>query len=133
VRLGAGFTPDPWVMDVEMVGTVDAHTLDEDCTGWLSSTPNMLFDADTAITELYLMAYAPDADLSLVVQGPDGSFRCVASAEGEGPMVSGFFASGRHKVWVGVSAEGRSKRVRLGLSELSETTAAGLQNAPLAP
>jgi hypothetical protein len=120
-------------MGAEITGTVDAHTLDEACGGWLSSTPNMLFDADTAITELYLMAYAPDAELTLVVQDPDGSFRCVTSAEGEGLRLSGFFASGRHKIWVGVSAEGRSKRVRLGLSELEETTAPSLETAALTP
>ncbi len=133
MRLGAGFTPDPWVMDAEVVGTVDAHTLDEGCAGWLSSTPNMLFDADTAITELYLMAHTREGDLSLVVQGPDGSFRCAASAEDRGPTLSGFFAAGRHKVWVGVSTEGRARRFRLGLSELSETTPSSLESAPLAP
>ena len=51
VRLGAGFTPDPWVMDGEITGTVDAHTWCEACGGWLSSTPHLLFEADTAITE----------------------------------------------------------------------------------
>ena len=133
VRLGTGFTPDPWVLEGEVLGTIDAATLDDQCHGWLASAPDMIFDADTAFTQVSLLAHSEEGDLSLVVQRADGSFRCDSDSEGHDPMVSGSFAPGRHKVWIGVAREGARRHFHIGLTELPETTCASLETAALAP
>jgi len=133
ITLGTGFTPDPWVLDGDVEGTIDAATLDEHCHGWLSSAPDIIFDADTAFTQVSLLAHSTDGDLSLVVQAADGSFRCDDDSEGHDPMVSGSFSPGPHKIWVGVARRGARRHFRIGLSELPETTCASLETAALAP
>jgi len=133
VRLGAGFTPDPWVVAGEAETTVDAAGLDSACTGFIPSMPSVLFQADTAITELSVMAQGSEPGVALVVQGPEGGFRCAHADAEEQIVIDGFFAAGQHKIWFGTHTESARARYRLGFSELPDLSAAGVAGAALAP
>lgn len=131
VRLGAGFTPDPWVVEGTVEGRVEASTLSEGCAGYVATSPTLVFEADTAITELRVIARGEGGGVTLLAQGPDGVFRC-AAGDDEGATLDGLFAAGAHKIWLGTSAAGQRVRYRVGFSELPDTTTAAVATAALA-
>ncbi len=59
-----------------------------------------------------------EADTTLVVQKPDGTYLCNDDGEELNPIVSGAFPAGTYKVWIGSYEQGTNSRYTLGLSEL---------------
>ncbi len=77
----SGFTPDPIVINVEAGGRVDADVAtaggmtDGYCSGYLSREPSVELTYEAGALPLYLAARG-DADLTLAVNGPDGTWYC---------------------------------------------------------
>ncbi len=115
----SGFIPDPKIIRGEAGGGVDAHGINPACAGWIERAPDHLLTAPVAFTELRILATA-DADITLVVQKPDGTFLCNDDARGAGtnPQVKDFFPAGDYSIWVGAATEGASVRYHLGFTEL---------------
>ena len=126
VTLAPGFTPDPHVAEGTSGGAIQATTLNPSCQGWVSQTPDHILVASGAFANLRLLVNGADQDLTLVVQRPDGSFACNDDAEGVHPIVQGNFAPGNYKIWVGSYEQGVQARYKLGITELTSTTAAQL-------
>ncbi|MEM9192254.1 MAG: hypothetical protein AAGF12_23980 [Myxococcota bacterium] len=122
VTLSGGFMPDPHVVNGTSGGGVNAATMNTACNGWVSGTPDHLFVATGAMSDLRIVAHAT-ADITLVVQKPDGSYACNDdSSEGLNPLVEmPAVPAGTYKVWVGSYEQGTTTSYRLGFSELAST------------
>ncbi len=94
----------PLVLSTQVEGALDAsEAVDMSCAGYVSRTPTLeltLSRADQG--RLYLSAWS-EADLTLVVQAPDGLWHCNDDAwDGLNPGVAfDAPATGRYRIWVG--------------------------------
>lgn len=121
--LAPGFTPDPATATGNAGGLTDASTLSGDCRGYIAATPNHVLTATGAFPNLRIAVNGGSADLTLVVQRPDGTYLCNDDFEGFHPLVEGPFAAGEHRIYVGsYNAESAGAAYRLGISELQSTT-----------
>lgn len=126
VSLVPGFAPDPHTADGTSGGNTDASTVNDACAGWIASSPDHLFVAGGAFASLRVMAHS-DADLTLVIQKPDGSYLCNDDSDtGTDPLVSDAFAPGTYKIWVGSYEQGVNSRYTLGISEMDDTVPSSL-------
>ena len=127
VALTTGFTPDPHKVTGTSGGAVEASGLNPSCAGYVDSTPDHLFQAQSAFSNLRVLAHS-DQDITLVIQKPDGSYMCNDDAEGTDPIVTGSFPAGTYKVFIGSYEAGANSQYTLGFTELGSVTAASLAN-----
>ncbi len=121
--LTPGFTPDPQLATGNAGGLTDSSTLSGECRGYIPSTPNHVLTATGAFPHLRIAANGGSADITLVVQRPDGTYLCNDDSDGLNPMVEGPFAAGEYRIFVGsYSAESAGAAYRIGISELQTTT-----------
>ena len=102
----AGFPLDPFLVSLQGGGSVDASTLSEGCSGFITASPAVTVDYQGAASRLRAFFYS-DGDTTLVVQTPDGAYLCNdntsrvvldASVEIAEPV------HGLYSVWVGAAA-----------------------------
>ena len=125
ITLATGFTPDPHVAQGTSGGAINASTWNPTCSGWVSQTPDHIFVSSTAFANLRFIINSTQ-DTTLVLQKPDGTYLCADDTEGLNPIVQGAFPAGTYKVWIGSYEQGASAAYRLGVTELTSTTAASL-------
>ena len=100
--LAAGFNPDPAELEIVAGGTVDASSVG--CAGMISQAP----DARLMWTGgQFSLGAVSDADTTIVVNTPDGSWVCADDTNGFNPEVT-VSGSGQYDIWVGVFAGGTS-------------------------
>lgn len=128
VTVAPGFMPDPMTATGNSGGSIDASTLNPECAGWVSSTPDHLIAAGGDFAALRVMARADvaEADVTLVVQRPDGTYLCNDDTEGLNPLVTGAFVTGTYKVWIGSYEQGTNAAYHLGISELESIVPSSL-------
>lgn len=109
MNLEAGFVLDPFLISVNGGGNVDASSLGEGCTGYISENPILTVDW-TGEADFVDVFFYSEHDPVLVIQTPDGGYRCNDDASGtlldpqiklENP------APGRYNFWVGSFDEGQ--------------------------
>lgn len=125
ISLQAGFTPDPHVVQGQSGGQQQAGNLGPDCQGHISARPDHLLTLETPFDNLRIMA-ASERDTTLIVQTPQGVHLCNDDSEGRNPMVTGAFAAGTYRVWVGSYQAGDGAPYQLGVSELNSVTPSNL-------
>lgn len=125
VTLSPGFMPDPHRATGTGGGDVQADQWDGACRGAVSQTPDHLFIANADFTFLKILVHS-EADTTLVVQKPDGTFLCNDDDDGLNPGITGTFAPGTYRIWVGAYDASERPQYTLGLSELSSTSASEL-------
>ena len=119
VTLRAGFTPDPYRQVIESGGGIDASTLSSSCRGFIASAPDYSVNYTAGSMPLYLSATA-DRDITMVVNGPDGSWYCDDDSGGDlNPLIT-FQApqSGRYDIWVGTFGGTTNYPATVNVSEL---------------
>ena len=123
--LTAGFSPDPFSVDLVSGGPIDASYLGNGCRG--SATPSSDYDVTyTAGGQSLLRFYfvAETADTTLIVNAPDGSWHCNDDAPGTiDPMVD--FAnpdSGRYDIWIGSYETGTENAGTLYVTEVNSNS-----------
>lgn len=101
--LSAGFTPDPYTVDIMPGGGNDASDLGGNCVGMIASSPDFQLYYDAGSFPLSF-AVVGSSDNTLVINTPSGRNVCDDdSAGGTAPQVT--FSnpeSGTYDVWVGV-------------------------------
>lgn len=118
VSLAPGFNPDPATATGTSGGTIDAATLAPECLGTVSETPDHLFVAEGAFSNLRVMVNS-QSDTTLVVQRPDGTYVCNDDGpEGLNPVIDAAFGQGTYKIWVG-SYSGDNAPYTIGFTELA--------------
>lgn len=125
IRLDNGFVPDPHVAEGSVVGTVDAATTAEECSGWITTEPSHVLEALGTFAELRVLAHADD-DATLMVETPAGERWCSDDAEDAPPIVVKPFPAGTYRIWVGAPEPEVEMPYVLGISELPTVNAASL-------
>ena len=94
--------PDPTVVEVDAGGTFDAQILDTFCFGRITyDTPDITIDFSRPEAPLHIYVLS-EADTTLVVRLPNGSWLCDDDSDGLNPSVRIEQPSGRYAIWVGV-------------------------------
>jgi hypothetical protein len=101
-RLSAGFTPDPYSVDVVAGGSIDASRLGNGCVGKISNAPDFELTYTAGSLPLVFRTRSGE-DTTLVINGPDGRFYCDDDSYGDGDAEVRFNAprSGVYDVWIG--------------------------------
>jgi hypothetical protein len=118
ISLDAGFTPDPRVINVRAGGAERAQSVSGSCAGFISTRPDIRLNYDAGSFPLIISVQA-NADTTLVVNGPDGSWYCNDDG-GEGFNPSVRFnnpQSGAYEIWIGTYNSGSTQPARLYISE----------------
>ena len=100
--LSAGFTPDPYITEVVIGGTVDGAVFGGNCRGWISDQPDFYLTYSAGTGALVFQTDAT-TDTTLIVQDPRGGRFCDddgagfpnARVEITSPL------SGVYQVWIG--------------------------------
>jgi len=122
VTLAAGFTPDPFTVDMVSGGEVAATYLGGECTGHAAMAPDFRLEWTGSSPELRIFFSAEDGgDTTLLINGPDGSWVCNDDAEPGvvDPMI--VFrnpAAGGYDIWVGSFEVGAFVPGQLHITEL---------------
>ena len=120
VNLRSGFVPDPRVVPVVSGGTIAASRIRSECRGFISGNPDVRVVYARGNLPL-IVSVDSSADTTLVVNGPDGRFRCDDDGGVNGLNPSIRYdrpASGRYEIWVGSYRSGENSRARVHISEV---------------
>ncbi|AKS43050.1 S1 family peptidase [Wenzhouxiangella marina] len=121
VSLEAGFIPDPRMIDMEAGGSTDVSYLGSECVGYAASSPDVrLMWSGSSPTLNFFFEPSDGGDTSLIVNLPDGSWRCNDDWSGEtlNPMIQvSNPAAGQYDIWVGTYEAGPTIPGRLGITE----------------
>lgn len=128
--LDAGFTPDPYVVDIYSGGDIDANSLGGGCRGMVSRAPDVQITYDAGSLPL---SFSVDSvtDTTLVINGPDGRWTCDDdSGEGTDPLVTYHNPmSGVYDIYVGAYG-GNAGAGQLVISEVGRTSAYSSSSTP---
>ncbi|MBS0384846.1 MAG: peptidase S1 [Proteobacteria bacterium] len=120
VALRTGFEPDPWVGAVQSGGSIDARTINQSCTGFIADAPDARLQYPAGSLPL-IISVASNADTTLVVNGPDGSWYC--NDDGGNNMNPSLRfehpASGQYDIWIGTYGNSALQNAQLNISELT--------------
>ena len=103
VSLRAGFTPDPYNINLTAGGNIDvSYSVSSDCRGYVTNAPDVELYYSAGSLPLIISTNS-SSDTTLVVNGPDGSWYCDDDG-GEGLNASLRWnrpMSGAYHIWVG--------------------------------
>lgn len=101
VALQAGFSPDPYTVAV-LAGGASPVDLGGECRGYVhTAAPDVDLHYQAAQYQLAIYASA-QADITLIVNGPDGQWSCSDDYQGTNPaLVFPAPMSGRYDIWLG--------------------------------
>ncbi|WP_417489844.1 hypothetical protein [Maricaulis sp.] len=139
VTLSAGFAQDPTSVGVQAGGAIYGGNIDYSCSGYISHQPSFNLQYSAGNFPLYISG-ASDADTTLIVNAPDGSWHCNDDAPGQGLNPGVEFStpqSGVYNVWVGTLSAGNGyEPTMVHISEIgfsSENAYSRAPNAALQP
>lgn len=99
----AGFPLDPFLVSLQGGGPVDASTVAEQCSGYVTEAPAVAVDYQGE-ADLLRAFFMSDGDTTLVVQTPDGDFLCNDDTHAlllDPSIVITAPVQGVYNVWVG--------------------------------
>jgi S1-C subfamily serine protease len=120
--LEAGFTPDPYTLEMVSGGEVEVSYLGGDCTGYAAVAPDYRLRWTGNSSELRIFFVPEDGgDTTLLVNLPDGSWVCNDDADGilDPMIVFETPEAGQYDVWVGSYEAGAFVSGRLHVTERS--------------
>jgi hypothetical protein len=102
VTLQPGFLPDPIEVVLTAGGPIDAATIGSQCVGMIAEAPDFRLTYGSGGTQLFI-GVTSEADTTLVVNAPDGSWYCSDDYAGSlDPFVGGENPqAGQYDIWVG--------------------------------
>jgi hypothetical protein len=122
VNLRTGFTPDPFMVQVQSGGTLNAERISASCLGFISNAPDVRLNFVGGSNLPLVISAASNADTTLVINGPDGRWYCDddGGANGLNPGIRfNNPMSGRYEIWVGTFGSTNNHPARLEISELT--------------
>ncbi len=118
--LATGFTPDPYVVNVQSGGSIDSSHLGGACRGFVANAPDVRLNFTGGNLPL-IISVAASADTTLVVNAPDGRWYCDDDSGNAGmnPMVRfNGPQSGQYDIWIGTYGNSSLQPAQLHISEL---------------
>jgi hypothetical protein len=119
-NLSTGFTPDPYVVNVQSGGSINAANIGSPCAGFIANAPDVRLNFAGGNLPLIISA-AASADTTLVVNAPDGQWYCDDDSGNNGlnPMVRfNNPRSGQYDIWIGTYGNATLQPAQLNISEL---------------
>ncbi|MFJ6025749.1 peptidase S1 [Brevundimonas sp. NPDC092305] len=106
IRLRSGFTPDPYRASVTAGGGIDAYRdtdLPAACVGKISDAPDFEVTYSDAGSLPLVFRTISSSDTTLIINGPDGQWRCDDDSYGDGDAEVRFNnpRNGTYDVWIG--------------------------------
>jgi hypothetical protein len=101
VNLNAGFSPDPYMRTISAGGAQAVPDFGAGCRGFAATAPDLDLNYQAGGYQLNIYAKS-GSDVTLIVNGPDGSWYCSDDASGTNPHVN--FSnpqSGNYNIWIG--------------------------------
>lgn len=119
VNLNANFNPDPFTVNVTAGGQVPAERLGgAQCVGTIADAPDVRLNYRAGNLPLYISATSR-ADITLVINLPDGRWACNDDFQGTDPgIVFRTPQSGQYDIWVGHYDRGSRVPAQLRISEV---------------
>ena len=101
VDLAAGFSPDPFIVELAAGGGVDASSVGSGCLGYVTSSPDYRVFYDAGASPL-IFSVESAADTTLIIADPDGNWFCNDDTNGLDPEIA-FDAplTGQYDIWIG--------------------------------
>ncbi len=122
--LDAGFSPDPYRVEVQAGGSSDVWQMDlgNSCAGYIAAgQPDVRVNYQSGSLPLAFQVES-NTDTTLIINGPDGRWYCNDDANGFNPEVAfSSPSSGQYDVWVGTFQNGPTRSATLSVTELIET------------
>lgn len=122
VSLNSGFRDDPHALEMSAGGNRSASSLSDSCRGYIANAPDYRLNFKTSGNLPLIISADSDADTTLVVNGPDGSWYCDDDGGNQplNPMVRwNSPQSGQYDIWVGTYSNDGLEPAVLHISELS--------------
>ena len=117
VTLRAGFLPDPHTANGTSGGSMQASSFaGASCAGWVTRQPDHILVMQSGSSGMRVSATS-SSDTTLIVQSPNGQYRCNDDTDGRNPAISGAFPAGTYKIWVGSYAQGQNAQYTLSFTE----------------
>lgn len=119
VDLSAGFTPDPYTVNLRSGGSIEASSVNDSCRGYVAAAPDVSVNYSNGSLPLILSANS-SSDTTILVNDPNGNWYCDDDS-GEGLNPSLRFEkplSGRYDVWIGTYGSDTYQDATLHISEL---------------
>ena len=107
-NLSAGFSPDPYTVNMTAGGNIDASAaFGGSCAGMIANAPDFRLNYQAGGFSLYLGAVS-STDTTIVVNAPDGSWYCDDDSGGNLDPLLTFSnpMSGRYDIWIGTYGSG---------------------------
>lgn len=120
IELDSGFTPDPYRVDLESGGDIDAQGIGGECVGFIANAPDVRLIYSSGNYPLYVSVQS-GVDTTLVINAPDGNWYCNDDGGNIGTNPSIQITnpqSGRYEIWVGTYGEAALAPAQLQISEL---------------
>lgn len=120
VSLRGGFTPDPYVINLQSGGQNNAaYTIGGSCVGYVATAPDVRLHFQPGSLPL-IISVNSGADTTLVINGPDGRWYCNDDGgQGLNPSIRwNNPMPGQYDIWVGTYASSGNANAQLHISEL---------------
>lgn len=101
--LAPGFTPAPATFDALSGGDIDVKSLNlgDNCLGYAASDPDFLIELTAEYSRITFLV-ASEADTTLIINLPNGSWACNDDTNGLNPaLVFHSAPAGGYRVWIG--------------------------------
>jgi hypothetical protein len=121
VQLNSGFAPDPYVVNLQSGGNINASNISASCRGFIANAPDVRLNYRAGSSLPLIISVASSADTTLVVNGPDGSWYCDddSGVNGLNPALRwNNPQSGQYDIWVGTYGNASLQPAQLHISEL---------------
>lgn len=119
IRLSAGFTPDPYRVQVTAGGDIDAYAdtpLPAACVGRVANAPDFEVTYEAGRLPLVFRTLSR-VDTTLIINGPDGRWHCdddsYSTGEGDAEVRFDKPRSGVYDVWIGTFGDGMASATLL--------------------
>lgn len=120
VALSGGFTPDPYVINLQSGGSIPASNISSSCAGFITDAPDVRLQFSAGSLPL-IISTSSSSDTTLVINAPDGSWYCDDDGGEYGLNASIYFSrpqSGQYDIWVGTYGSASLQPAQLHISEL---------------
>jgi serine protease Do len=117
--LNGGFVPDPNVVELQAGGSQQVSV--PGCSvGWVSRAPDVKLQYNGNNSRTLFIYTASSSDVTLLVNMPDGSWRCDDDTGGNAQALLELVnaPSGLYDIWVGTFSQGSMQPARLLISEI---------------
>ena len=117
--LSGGFTPDPYNVQLQSGGTINAQSINDECLGFIDDAPDVRLHFEPGALPLLISVFSEE-DTTLVINAPNGRWYCNDDG-GNNLNPSIRFdppQDGRYEIWVGTFGTSTLEAARLVISEL---------------